>query len=125
MKSKPHDIFSIFSLLYDFEMCNSEHEYSVEWLGRSKTYLAYLKSSKNYPCIEALVYLAVRLLDASANLVSARVSSAEPRSRAAVLNDAGATILRLACKQASALSRCHVMRSNSTPPSKLDGCTPD
>src|SRR5471030_1458605 len=125
MKSKPHDIFSIFSLLYDFEMCNSEHDYSVEWLGRSKTYLAYLRSSKNYPCIEALVYLSVRLLDASANLVSARVSSAELRSRAVVLHGAGAAILRLACQQALALSRCHVMRSNCTPPAKLDACTPD
>jgi hypothetical protein len=119
---KRHDIFSIYALLCDFDLCKSERVFSVELLGRSHTYFAYLKSSKNYPYVEALVFLSVRLKDASASLVYGR--SADLRSRAAVLHDAGAAILILACQQAMAVSRRHVIRSNCTPPAKFDARKP-
>ena len=108
MKSTPHDIFSVFVLLRDFGMCHSEFDYSVEWLGRSKTYLAYLRSSKNYPCVEALVHLSARLMEASANLISTHARSAELQIRAVTLHDLGAAILRSVCRQALALSRGNV-----------------
>jgi hypothetical protein len=74
VKNKQHDIFSVFGLLCDFDLCNSEHVFSLEFLGRSRTYFGYLKSSKNHPAVEALVFLAAKLLDVSAGL-SARRSS--------------------------------------------------
>jgi len=123
MKNKRHDIFSVYALLRNCDLCKSERTFSVEFLGRSRTYFAYLKSSKNYPCIEALVFLSVRLKDASASLIYAR--SADLRSRAAVLHDAGAAILSLACQQAIELSQYRVVRPNCTRPAKLNAYTPD
>jgi hypothetical protein len=113
MKNKRRDIFSVFALLLDFALCKSEHDYSVDYLGRSRTYFAYLKSSTNHPAVEALVFLAAKLLDASTGVLSSKVVAAELRRKADELRNAGADILRLAVQQAQALAHCNRIAHNS------------
>ena len=119
---KRHDIFSVYALLCDFDLCKSEHDCSVEWLGRSRTYLAYLKSSKNHPAVEALVFLAAKLLDVCAGLLSQKVVTIELRRKAEELRQAGGDILKLAVQQAQALAHCNTMLSNNTSLGVTDSC---
>src|SRR5471030_3076978 len=104
MKSTKHDIFSVYLLLDDFGICSSEHVYSVQWLGRSRTYYAYLKSTGNEPCVECLLYLMVKLTHVAAGLATSRSKSVEIERKARTLRGAGDDILARACDQALALS---------------------
>jgi hypothetical protein len=122
MKAARHDIFSVYELLCDFELCGSEHIFSVEFLGRSRTYLAYLRSSGNFPNVESLVFLGVKLMDASARLLNAQTTDKELLRKAEALREAGGDILRLAIEQAQALAHCDVMLSNNTSLDTFDSC---
>jgi hypothetical protein len=122
MENTRHDILSVYSLLNDFGICKSEHVYSVEWLGRSRTYFAYLNSSGNEPNVECLLYLMVKLTHVAGGLLTSRSKSTEIERKARTLRDAGDDILHRACEQALALSNCHVMRSNVTSADTLDSC---
>jgi hypothetical protein len=122
MGNAKYDIFSVYSLLDDYGICSSEHVYSVEWLGRSRTYFAYLNSSGNEPNVECLLYLMVKLTHVAAGLLTSRSKSTEIERKARTLRDAGDDILHRACEQALALSNCHVMRSNVTSSDTLDAC---
>jgi hypothetical protein len=116
------DIFSAYELLQEFDLCDSEITYSVEWLGRSKSYLAYLRSSRNYPKMDALIHLAGKLLIASNEIAAAKRQTADTRRQAARLREAATAIMRLALRQAMAFAECTVMRSDQTPPATLADC---
>jgi hypothetical protein len=116
MKNNRHDIFSVYALLSDFALCNSEHVFSVDFLGRSRTYFAYLKSSKNRPAIEALVFLAAKLVDVYTELLSSKFVTAELRRKAQELRQAGNDILKLAIQTAQA----RALQSNETPFDVID-----
>jgi hypothetical protein len=118
MKNNRHDIFSVYALLCDFDLCKSEHVFSVEFLGRSRTYFAYLKSSKNRPAVEALVFLAAKLLDVSTGLLSSQAVTTELRCKTEKLRQAAGDILKLAVQTAQA--RTHSNTTLSINPS-LDG----
>jgi hypothetical protein len=122
MTNKRYDIFSVYSLLTDFGICSSENVYSVQWLGRSRTYFAYLNSSGNEPNVECLLYLMVKLSHVAAGLLTSRSKTTEIERKARTLRDAANDILHRACEQALALSNCHVMRSNVTSSDTLDSC---
>src|ERR1700730_14846716 len=122
MKMKRYDIFTAYTLLYDLEICKSEHVFSVEFLGRSRTYLAYLRSSKNHPNIESLVFLAVKLMSVSAGLIASEATTKDVRREADVLRQGGGDILRLAMEQAQALAYCDVMLPNNTSLEVLESC---
>jgi hypothetical protein len=122
MKIKPHDIFSVYALLCDSDPCKSEHVFSVDFLGRSRTYFTYLRSSKNHPAVEALVFLAAKLLDVSTGLLASKVVTAELRRRAEELRQAGGDILRLAVQQAQTLAHCNTMLLNNASLDVIDSC---
>lgn len=122
MKNQKHDIFSVYMLLRDFGICTSESLYSVQWLGRSKSYYAYLNSSGNEPNVESLLFLMVKLTHIAAGLMTSRSKTREIEGKARTLRDAGSDILHAACEQATALSNCHVMRSNVTTADTFDSC---
>src|SRR5665213_4353482 len=82
MKNQKHDIFSVYRLLGDFGICTSEKFYSVEWLGRSKSYYAYLNSSGNEPNVECLLYLMVKLTHVAAGLMTSRSKIKEIEQKA-------------------------------------------
>lgn len=50
-----------FETLREHRLVWSQYQFSTQWLGRSKSYYAYLKSSGSAPSAQALLTLVVRL----------------------------------------------------------------
>lgn len=56
-----NELQDIYDMLLELGACQSQAEYSEDWLGRSKGYFAYLKSSKASPALSAIGMLIGRL----------------------------------------------------------------
>ena len=58
-------LIEIYELLQALNRCRSQHEFSVKWLGRSKGYFAYLRSSASKPSPTSLLLLSARIREAA------------------------------------------------------------
>lgn len=56
-----NEIEEIYETLHDLGLCKSQAEYSRDWLGRSKGYFAYLKSTKAPVALSVIGMLIGRL----------------------------------------------------------------
>jgi len=59
-------IESIYQTLHDQSICDSGYEFSVRYLGKSRSYYSVLKARKEEPSIEALSTLEISLKNTSA-----------------------------------------------------------
>ena len=59
-------IESIYQILHDQSICDSGYEFSVRYLGKSRSYYSVLKARKEEPSIEALSTLEISLKNTSA-----------------------------------------------------------
>ena len=58
-------IESIYQILHDQSICDSGYEFSVRFLGKSKSYYSVLKARKMEPSIEAIATLELSLKNTS------------------------------------------------------------
>lgn len=54
-------LIEIFEMLRSLNRCRDQREFSVTWLGRSKGYFAYLRSTGARPSLTSLALLSTRL----------------------------------------------------------------
>ena len=92
---------------------------ALQWLGCSKTYSAYLRSSLNLPSLESLLLLPVELTEARDELSFSGTKTEEVQHSAKELREAAPNALNLAHKQAVALSNCHKLKPRQLRPAHL------
>jgi hypothetical protein len=86
-------LLDVYDFLRQLGACGSEQDFSIRWLGKSRTYFAYLRSTGNLPSVEALVHLTARLFHISAALLARKPMTTKLKQVARKTRDIGNDVL--------------------------------
>jgi len=56
-----NQLFQIYETLRQFDLCNSQADFAIHWLGKSRCYMSYLKASGAHPDLASVGMLVARL----------------------------------------------------------------